>query len=314
MQVQLVSVPYRYDEHKQGVGGGPEALIAAGLIEDIAAAGLLPADAGAAFLDPDDREPGRTAVNIGKLGASTAALVCASRLAGAGCLVLAGDDTAAIGVISGLQAAHGPGARIGVVWIDAHGDFNTPETSYSGILAGMSLAIVAGLAGPNWRDAAQMAAPIPTDRIVVAGARQLDAKEEALLRVTDVHLYSSDDLRAGSGFSNAIVRLTGTVDILLLHVDVDVLDPRLIPSSSTPSPDGLSVEEAQQALGVVLGSGKVAAFTICGINPGGGARGDRSIESSKTLIAGAIKSWQETPAAPVSGDQTLHSADEPRGH
>lgn len=303
MEVHLISVPYRYDEHKQGVGGGPEALLSAGLLDDIAAAGHQTTDAGSAFLNPAEREQGRTAVNIGKLGASTAELVCAGRLGGAGCLVLAGDDTAAIGVVSGLQAAHGPGARIGVVWIDAHGDFNTPETSYSGILAGMSLAIVAGLAGPNWRDAARMAAPVPTNRIVVAGARQLDAKEEALLRVTDVHLYSTEDLRDGSNFAHAIQRLAATVDLILLHVDVDVLDPRFIPSSSTPSPDGLSIEEAQDALGAVFASGKVAVFTVCGINPGGGARGKRSIESSKTLIAGVLKSWQETPAAPARDGQ-----------
>jgi arginase len=302
MDVQLVLVPYRYDEHKQGVGGGPEALIDAGLLEDIAAAGHQTADAGAAFLDPADREPGRTAVNIGKLGASTAGLVGACRRSGAGCLVLAGDDTAAIGVVSGLQAAHGAGARIGIVWTDAHGDFNTPETSYSGILAGMSLAIVAGLAGPHWRDAAQMAAPISTDRIVVAGARQLDAKEEALLQVTDVHVYSTDDLREGSRFANAIGRLAEAVDLILLHVDVDVLDPRFIPSSSTPSPEGLSIEEATDALGTVLSSGKVAAFTICGINPGGGARGKRSIESSKSLLAGAIAAWREAPPAPAPGN------------
>ena len=301
MEIQLITVPYRYDEHNQGVGSGPDALIAAGLIEDMAAAGCQTVQVGSALLDPASREQGRTAVNIGKLGASTAGLVSASRLGGAGCLVLAGDDTAAIGVVSGLQAAHGPGARIGVVWIDAHGDFNTPETSYSGILAGMSLAIVAGLAGPNWREAAQMAAPIPTDRIIVAGARQLDAKEAALLRVTDVHLYSTDDLREGLGFSNAILRLSGTIDLILLHVDVDVLDPRFIPSSSTPSPEGLSIDEAQTALGAVFSSGKVAAFTVCGVNPGGGQRGNRSIESSKSLIVGAITSWQQTPAAPALG-------------
>ena len=164
----------------------------------------------------------------------------------------------------------------------------------------IAAAIVAGLAGPNWREAAQMAAPIPTDRIVVAGARQLDAKEEALLRVTDVHLYSTDDLLKGSGFANGIRRLAEAVELILLHVDVDVLDPRFIPSSSTPSSDGLSIEEAQGVLSRVLESGKVAAISVCGVNPGGGARGKRSIESSKTLIAGAIAAWRSTPAISLS--------------
>jgi arginase len=244
MKIDVITVPYRYDSHLQGVGSGPDALLKAGLLNALEEAGVSATLAGAAALDPAQREEGRTAVNIGKLGASTAVLIRQAREHGAGCLILAGDDTAAIGVVSGLQAAHGPGARIGVVWIDAHGDFNTPETSYSGILAGMSLAIVAGLAGPNWRDAAQMAAPIPTNRIIVGGARQLDPKEEALLRVTDVRLLTTAEMRERGTWKSAMDRLASTVDYLSLHLDIDVLDPRLVPSSITPSPDGLELDEA----------------------------------------------------------------------
>lgn len=298
MDVQLLTVPYRYDEHLQGTGGGPDALLGAGVAGDLRDAGHNVTLIGPAHLNDEDREPGRTAVNIGKLGASTANLVASCRRSGAGCLVLAGDDTAAIGVVSGLQASHGPGARIGIVWIDAHGDFNTPETSYSGILAGMSLAIVAGLAGPNWRDAARMAAPIPTDRILIAGARQLDAKEEALLKVTDVRLFSTSELCEGAAFERAIHRLTETTDLISLHVDLDVLDPHLVPSSSTPSPDGLDVDEAAAALAIVLSTGKVATMTMCGLNPGGGSRGERSTDSAKQLLGKALKSWHAVPPAP----------------
>ena len=115
--------------------------------------------------------------------------------------MLAGDDTAAIGVVSGLQQADGAGAAIGVVWVDAHGDFNTPETSFSGILAGMPVAILAGLAGPLWREAAGLAAPVPTDRIVLAGTRELDDKESELLRSTDVRVLHAGDLHAEGRFS-----------------------------------------------------------------------------------------------------------------
>ncbi|MBX3070306.1 MAG: arginase family protein [Thermomicrobiales bacterium] len=295
MDVQLITVPYRYDELNQGVGGGPKALLAAGFADDASKAGTPLTTAGDAFLDPADRESGRTAINIGKLGASTAALIEQARTAGHPCLVLAGDDTAAIGVVSGLQAAHGAGARIGVVWIDAHGDFNTPETSYSGILAGMSLAIVAGLAGPNWREAAKLAAPISTDRIIVGGARALDAKEAALLTVTDVRLFNTGDLRDSEAWTAAITRLGSAVDYIALHVDVDVLDPRLVPSSSTPSPDGLEIRQAVDAIGTVLSTGKVAAYSVCGINPGGGSRGKQTIETARQVIAGSLTSWRTAP-------------------
>ena len=95
MEIRVISVPYRYDEHNQGVGGGPAALLDSGLADDIASAGVILTAAGEAMLDPGDREEGRTAVNIGKLGASTSSLVARERSANAPCLVLAGDDTAA---------------------------------------------------------------------------------------------------------------------------------------------------------------------------------------------------------------------------
>ena len=295
MEISVISVPYRYDEHLQGVGGGPGALLESGLLDDALSNGIALLPARAARLDPGEREEGRTAVNIGKLGASTASLIAEARTAGNPCLVLAGDDTAAIGVVSGLQAAHGAGARIGIVWIDAHGDFNTPETSYSGILAGMSLAIVAGLAGPNWREAAKLAAPVSTDRILVGGARQLDAKEAALLTVTDVRLFDTANLRVLDDWNRAIARLASSVDIISLHVDIDVLDPRLVPSSSTPSPDGLEIEQAAAIIGAVLQTGKVATYTICGVNPGGGARGKRTIESARQVVTASLEHWTASP-------------------
>ena len=139
-------------------------LLAAGLPEQLRAAGISLAGPHEAHLDPALQEEGRTALNIGRLGADTARLVAAARRNGDGALVLAGDDTAAIGVVSGLEQAAGADAAIGVVWVDAHGDFNTPETSFSGILAGMPVAILAGLAGPLWRNAAGLATPVATEQ------------------------------------------------------------------------------------------------------------------------------------------------------
>ena len=118
------------------------------------------------------------------MGSSTALLVADARNRDSAVVCLTGDDTAAIGVVAGLQQAHGASVKIGVIWIDAHGDFNTPQTSFSGILAGMPVAVLAGLAGPRWRDAAGQLAVVPTDRILIAGVRDLDNQEESLLRAT----------------------------------------------------------------------------------------------------------------------------------
>jgi arginase len=253
-----------------------------------------------AHLDPALQEEGRTALNIGRLGADTARLVATARRNGDGALVLAGDDTAAIGVVSGLKQAAGATAAIGVVWIDAHGDFNTPETSFSGILAGMPVAILAGLAGPLWRDAAGLTTPVETDHIVLAGTRELDEQEEALIRSTDVRIVPASELCDGDDFALAIDRLTRRCPQLYLHVDLDVLDPRFVPSASTPSANGLSIEELITAMANVLETGKVAAVAISSLNPGAGARGERSVASAMKTIEGALPAWTLTPEPTVS--------------
>ncbi|MCA9858367.1 MAG: arginase family protein [Thermomicrobiales bacterium] len=292
MDLSIVSVPYRYDEPHQGLGAGPAALLQGGLPKTIVDHGHTIRETSTAYLDPADREQGRTAVNIGTLGASTAELVSRAFLADSPVLVLTGDDTAAVGVVSGVQQAIGAEARIGVIWLDAHGDFNTPETSYSGILAGMSLSIIAGLSGPNWRRAARMTAPIPTSRIIVAGVRELDEKEEVLIRATDVRVLTTRELIDGSDFERAVEHLAADCDAIVLHLDIDLLDPHLVPSSTTPSEQGLDIDQCARAIRTVLGSGKVVAWTICNVNPGGGRRGERTIQSTISLVDKAIDAWE----------------------
>ncbi len=300
LQLQVVTVPYRYDEREEGLGAGPGALLAAGLQERLAALGYTVAEPKEATLDPAERDDERIAVNIGRLGSRTAALVAEARRAGEAVLVLAGDDTASIGVISGLQQADGPGTPIGVVWLDAHGDFNTPETSYSGILAGMPVAILTGLAGPLWRGAAGLAAPIPTDRVIIAGVRELDDKEATLLRSTDVQVVRARETIDGGTLAGAVERLAAQCSLLALHVDLDVLDPHLVPSASTPSPRGLEVEQAAAAMGVVLRTGKVAAVSVAGLNPGAGGRGKRSVATTLSLLEQALAAWERCPGQPAS--------------
>jgi arginase len=295
MQLQVISVPYRYDEPNEGLGLGPSALLEAGLEAKLEEAGHQVAGMSTAQLDSVDREEGRTAINIGKLGASTAEHVAAARRAGRGALVIAGDDTAAVGVIAGLQVAEGAGAAIGIVWLDAHGDFNTPETSYSGILAGMPLAIIAGLAGPHWRHAAGQAAPVPTDRILLAGVRELDEQEESLLRSTSVHLVTAKELSEHDRFEDEIDRLATKCSLLVLHVDLDVLDPHLIPSSISPSAGGLEVAGAAAVMKQTLATNKVAVVNIASLNPGAAQRGQQSIQSTVSLIEQSLADWRSVP-------------------
>lgn len=293
MRVQVVSVPYRYDAREEGLGQGPVALLDGGIVDKLRANGIEVLDPQEALLEPDHRVDGPVSVNIGRLGARTADLVAAARREGDAVLILAGDDTATVGVMSGLQQAHGATTPIGLVWLDAHGDFNTPETTYSGILAGMPVAILAGLAGPLWRGSAGLGAPVPTDRIVVAGVRDLDEKEKSLLTSTDVKLVMAKDAVSGTAFRDAIRRLDSATDLIYLHIDLDLLDPAYVPSSSTPSRDGLSVREAATMIRIVLATGKVASVSVAGLNPGAGERGRRSLRSAMELIMESVPAWHD---------------------
>ena len=124
-----------------------------------------------------------------------------------------------------------------------------------------------------------LAATIPTDRIVVAGIRELDDAEEQLLTSTDVRLLRQEDALAGTTFADVVAKLADRVDDLYVHIDLDVLDPSLVPSSSTPSPRGMSLQQLEGLLDVTFTTGKVAVLAVAGLNPGGGHRGQQSVKS-----------------------------------
>lgn len=291
MTIQIVSIPYRYDDYLVGLGRGPRALLETGLEKRLRAAGITTDPVTEVTLPDADRSDGPIAENIGRLGRHVRLAVAEARGDGRPVLVLAGDDTAAIGVISGLQLAHEPTTTVGLVWVDAHADFNTPETTVSGILAGMPVAILAGLAGPIWRDAAELQATIPTDRILIAGAREIEDKEEVLLRSTDVRLVTADEVRDSSAYENAVDRLASRVDMLVVNIDLDVLDPTLVPSASTPSPNGLTIKQTARVLKYAISTGKVAVVSVTSLNPGGRQRGERSIQSAISLLESSLGEW-----------------------
>lgn len=292
MHIELVTIPYRYDSADEGLGLGPAALLESGLAEGLAASGVRLGEPRRADLPDEERIGNDPAANIGRLGRHAAALVTDALHRGHRTLVLAGDDTAAVGIVAGVQTA-APHARVGLVWVDAHGDFNTPETSFSGILAGMPVAILAGLAGPRWREAAGVLNPIPTERILEVGVRDLDEKEETLLQATAVRIVRPAELGNEAAFNGIVERFARRCDLLCVHIDLDVLDPRFVPSASTPSAGGLAPGEAGKIVGALLATGKVATLSVAGLNPGAGVRGQQSIASAITLLAAALPSWAE---------------------
>ncbi len=162
---------------------------------------------------------------------------------------LAGDCCAALPVLAGLQRA---GIEPDLVWIDAHGDFNTPETSPSQFLGGMPLAMIAGR-GPQWMMEGAKAEPVAEERILLTGARDLDPREAEALEASAVTRIALDELRE--------IAFDGPV---MLHLDVDVLDLVDAPAMRYPSAGGPPLERVIAALKSLALRADIAAISVSG--------------------------------------------------
>lgn len=268
------------------LGGASRAWIDGGLADEITASGAEIESIVFPALEPGSATDNKVA-NIGELNGRIAAEVSGALAAGSLPLLAGGTCNHLIGMLSGLQAHFGATARIGLLWLDAHGDFNTPAISPSGMLGGMPVATAAGLCWPDWRARAGLQAPHPTDRIVMVDVRNLDPDEERLIRTTDVEIA-----RYGEGWDpapviDAIERLASRVDHLYLHIDSDILDASLQPNHTTAEPNGPALEPVRAAIDAAAATGKVQAFAVVSVNPKG-TEGEISLESGKKMILAGV--------------------------
>ena len=141
-----------------------------------------------------------------------------------------------------------------LIWVDAHGDLNTPETSPSGFIGGMPLAVLTGACHPRWREAAGLTQGFPDERVALVGARDLDPGERELLDRTTMHEVDT--------CAEAIAALPAGAP-LYVHLDTDVLDPSEVPDAGFPAPGGWSVERFVSELEALARSGRVVAVSVC---------------------------------------------------
>jgi arginase len=165
-------------------------------------------------------------------------------------IVLAGNCGSCIGTISGLTI------RPGIVWFDAHGDFNTPETTISGALEGMSLAIATGSCHHH-----MMPSPVVERDVLLAATRSLDPLEADRLRRSEINVVSLASLPA------ALESLAQRVDGVYMHIDLDVLDPAESPGVNFSEPGGISAEALYDAVRTIGASVPIAAAAIANFNP-----------------------------------------------
>ncbi|MDX6516950.1 MAG: arginase [Gaiellaceae bacterium] len=181
-------------------------------------------------------------------------------------LVLGGDHSVALGSIGAMAKAHGVG---GALWVDAHGDVNTPATSPSGNVHGMVLSALLGLADGAFASDAWPLPALDPERVVLVGVRVLDEGEKELLRERGVCVFTMSDVdRLGveATFSQALERVAGD-GFVHVSFDMDVVDPSVAPGVGTPVQGGLSYREAHLGLELVAESGLLSSLDVVEVNP-----------------------------------------------
>ncbi|MEQ8860389.1 MAG: arginase family protein [Pseudomonadales bacterium] len=199
-----------------------------------------------------------------------------------------------LGMLAGLKYdAGGAERRVGLVFIDAHGDFNVPETTLSGMLGGMPVAVAAGHALHNLRRTSGLEAPLPMSHILWGGVRDLDPLEADRFAEYQAQQFSVADIRArGPALREAFARLSDQVDAVYVHVDMDVLDPAEVPGHDLAVADGPTSRELADAIAVMFENPKTVALGIASTPAGALDPGQVSRQAALNLIEGAVRGVQ----------------------
>jgi arginase len=271
-EIALIGAPLDLGAGRRGVDMGPSAIRYAGLEQHLRETlGVRTVDLGnvvapvAESTEPGD-ERARFLREILALCDEVAKLVVAATSAGQTPLVLGGDHSIALGSLVGMATVHGPG---GVVWIDAHGDLNTPESSPSGNVHGMVLAAALGLGGNAFAHEGWTLPAIESGRLSLVGVRSLDQGERELLKKLDAKVFTMADVdRIGVEhcMRDAIAHASGA-GFLHVSLDLDVVDPETAPGVGTPVRGGFSYREAHLAMEVVAESANAGSFDVVEVNP-----------------------------------------------
>ena len=289
--VAVIGAPLDLGAGRRGVDMGPSAIRYAGLNARLAEIGRASEDWGnvestvAEAADVGD-ERVRYLLPVLRTCERVAALVRRAAESRATPLVLGGDHSVALGSLGGLASIYGPG---GVLWLDAHGDLNTPETTPSGNVHGMVLAAVLGLAASTFESKAWPLPAVDPQRVALVGVRSLDTGERERVRELGAKVFTMSDVdRLGveRAVRESLAHVAGPA-FVHVSLDMDVVDPEVAPGVGTPVRGGLSYREAHLALELVAESGLSSSLDVVEVNP----IFDRENETGKLaveLVASAL--------------------------
>lgn len=266
--IRIIGVPIDLGQNQRGVDMGPSAIRYAGLSARLKSLGYEIHDAGNLYVPVRDSLVEKSGGFLGAVQQVCEAVYGAAEqavAAGEIPLFLGGDHSLSIGTIGGVSSHE----SVGVIWVDAHGDSNSPATSPSGNIHGMPVAALLGEGYPELVNLGQIGAKLSGKDIVMIGIRDLDGAERDWLKKSGVKVYTMRDLDErgmGTVTREALDHLDGHSRIHV-SVDMDALDPNVAPGVGTPSSGGLSCREAQLLMEIIADTGKLASADIVEINP-----------------------------------------------
>jgi arginase len=257
--VRVIAVPYELDRLRYGVGRGPERLLGCGAAEALGASGATVETEMVELTEDFSNEPEGCFELIRQIGDR----VSAAAGKGAFPVVLSGSCClAALGVVAGLDES-----APGVIWFDAHSDFNTPETTTSGYFDGMGLAALIGDAWQGMLGTVPGARPVPDTAVVQAGVRDFDDDDERRLRESGIKSLGPEELASSDALTQALDALEPAPTGLYLHVDLDVLDAEAAQVNIYSAPDGISADQLVSRVEEVLRTGAVKAMSLTAYDP-----------------------------------------------
>ena len=274
--VHLIGVPLDLGAGRRGVDMGPSAMRIAGLGERLAALGHpvtdqgnLPAPVRETVAPGDPRK--RYIADIAGVCQHLFETVAAACDGGAVPVVVGGDHSLAAGSVAATASVAGrQGRDIGLLWVDAHADMNTPDTTTSGNVHGMPLAALLGPAPAELSSIGRRSPAVRADSTVLVGVRNLDQQERERVRSSGAHVFTTKDIdRLGmAAVADRALELAGR-DTAGVHVslDLDVCDPSIAPGVGTPVNGGLSYREAHLLMETVADSGLLRALDVVELNP-----------------------------------------------
>lgn len=276
MKIRILGVPLDLGQERRGVDMGPSALRAAGLNATLRALGHSVQDSGNIHVkNPEEQHFGdKRAKYLNEIAATcdhVARRIHVTLEEGFFPLSLGGDHSMAIGTVGGVSKFfHDRGQPAGLIWIDAHADMNTPETSPSGNVHGMPFAALLGMGPEALTGIYGLSPKICAGRCVLIGVRDMDPRERRTVKRSGIHVFTMRDIDEQgmrAVMEKSVALSTDGAAGFAVSLDMDVMDPADAPGVGTPIQGGLTFREAHLAMEMIADSGKMLAMELVEINP-----------------------------------------------